>query len=117
MEENSHNKGSPGMASLRIVIIGGGFAGVKCAKILRRGLSHKGLDIVLFNRENHMVFQPLLAEVVGASINPDAIAAPLRQMLPGYTAEQRRFRKSPSRTALSNTRAMMVSCAKCTTTM
>ncbi len=83
MEENSHNKGSPGMASLRIVIIGGGFAGVKCAKTLRRGLSHKGLDIVLFNRENHMVFQPLLAEVVGASINPDAIAAPLRQMLSG----------------------------------
>jgi NADH:quinone reductase (non-electrogenic) len=71
------------MGSLRIVIIGGGFAGAKCAKKLRTKLSQKSFDIVLFNRENHMVFQPLLAEVVGASINPDAIAAPLRQMLPG----------------------------------
>jgi NADH dehydrogenase len=71
------------MASSRIVIVGGGFAGVKCAKTLRRSLPPGNYDIVLFNRENHLVFQPLLAEVAGASIDPDAIAAPLRQMLPG----------------------------------
>ncbi|MEE8301104.1 MAG: FAD-dependent oxidoreductase, partial [Candidatus Tectomicrobia bacterium] len=70
------------MASTRIVIIGGGFAGVKCAKTLHKKLAHDTYDIVLFNRENHMVFHPLLAEVAGASINPDAVAAPLRQMLP-----------------------------------
>jgi len=63
-----------------IVIIGGGFAGVKCAKTLSR----LGIDaeLVLFNRENHMVFQPLLADVAGSALNPRAVAAPLRQLLP-----------------------------------
>jgi NADH dehydrogenase len=71
------------MAKTRVVIVGGGFAGVKCAKILRKKLSCNRYKIVLFNHENHMVFHPLLAEVAGASINPEAVAAPLRQMLPG----------------------------------
>ncbi|MGH7496116.1 MAG: FAD-dependent oxidoreductase [bacterium] len=70
------------MASSSIVIIGGGFAGVKCAKILRSKLPRDKYEILIFNRENHMVFHPLLAEVAGASIDPDAVAAPLRQMLP-----------------------------------
>ncbi|ETW94592.1 MAG: hypothetical protein ETSY1_34180, partial [Candidatus Entotheonella factor] len=70
------------MAATRLVIVGGGFAGSTCAKTLRKHLSTKDCEIVLFNRENHMVFHPLLAEVAGASINPDAVAAPLRQMLP-----------------------------------
>jgi NADH:quinone reductase (non-electrogenic) len=67
----------------RVVIIGGGFGGVKCAKALRTELSTAECEIVLFNRENHMVFHPLLAEVAGASIEPDAVAAPLRQFLRG----------------------------------
>ena len=71
------------MSSLRIVIIGGGFAGVKCAKTLFNRLRGEEYQIVLFNSENYMVFQPLLAEVVGASINPDSVAVSLRQMLPG----------------------------------
>jgi NADH dehydrogenase len=65
----------------RVVIIGGGFAGVQCARRLRARLPADRLDLVVFNRENHMVFHPLLAEVAGASINPDAVAAPLRQVL------------------------------------
>lgn len=69
------------MRRKRIIIIGGGFAGIKCAKTLRKRLSAEEYEIVLFNRENHMVFQPLLAEVVGASLDPEAVAAPLRQML------------------------------------
>ncbi len=71
------------MPSKRIVIIGGGFSGVKCAKTLFNHLSRDEFEIVLFNSENYMVFQPLLAEVVGASINPDSVAVSLRQMLPG----------------------------------
>jgi len=67
----------------RIVIVGGGFGGVKCAKTLRRLMPAEVGEIVLFNRENHMVFHPLLPEVAGASLNPDAVAAPLRQMLKG----------------------------------
>jgi NADH:quinone reductase (non-electrogenic) len=66
----------------RVVIVGGGFAGVKCARVLRSRLPRARSEIVLFNHENHTVFHPLLAEVAGASLNPDAVAAPLRQMLP-----------------------------------
>src|SRR6201998_275801 len=67
---------------VRIVIVGGGFAAVQFAKTLRKKLRASECEIVVFNRENHMVFHPLLADVAGASINPDAAAAPLRQMLP-----------------------------------
>ncbi|MEE9394113.1 MAG: FAD-dependent oxidoreductase [Planctomycetota bacterium] len=70
------------MGTPRIIIIGGGFAGVKCAKILRKKLRDHEAEIVIFNRENHMVFHPMLAEVAGGSLNPDVVAAPLRQMLP-----------------------------------
>jgi len=65
----------------QIVIVGGGFGGVQCAKRLRHHLSEDDCAIVLFDYENHMVFHPLLAEVAGASIHPDAAAVPLRQML------------------------------------
>lgn len=68
---------------MRIVIIGGGFAGVKCARTLRKKLAPEAGEIVLFARENSMVFYPLLAEVAAATIGPDAVTAPLRQMLPG----------------------------------
>ena len=67
----------------RVVIVGGGFGGVTCARTLRRLMPAEACEIVLFNRENHMVFHPLLPEVAGASLNPDAVAAPLRQMLKG----------------------------------
>jgi NADH:ubiquinone reductase (H+-translocating) len=71
------------MNQTKIVIIGGGFAAAKCAKTLRKSLSHDEYPIVLFSSENHMVFHPLLADVAGASIHPDSAAATLRQMLPG----------------------------------
>lgn len=71
------------MPPVRIAIVGGGFAGVACARTLRGALRPDQADVVLFNRENHMVFHPLLADVAGGSINPDAVGAPLRQMLPG----------------------------------
>jgi NADH dehydrogenase len=70
-------------APKRVVIVGGGFGGVQCARTLRRRLTPGFCEIVLFNRENHMVFHPLLPEVAGASLNPDAVAAPLRQLLTG----------------------------------
>jgi NADH dehydrogenase len=71
------------MAQTRIVIVGGGFAGAKCAQILCQQLPRNRGEIILFNHENHLVFHPLLAEVVGASINPEAVVTPLRQLLPG----------------------------------
>src|SRR5436190_8216128 len=71
------------MSKKRIIIGGGGFGGVKCAETLRKHLSRESAEIVLFNSENHLVFSPLLAEVVGSSINPLDVVVPLRQLLPG----------------------------------
>lgn len=67
----------------RIIVVGGGFGGVKCARKLRAKLNVSDFQIVVFNRENHMVFHPLLAEVVSASVQPKDVGAPLRQLLHG----------------------------------
>ena len=68
---------------LRIIILGGGFAGVKCAKSLRRLFSTGEAEIVIFNQENHLVFSPLLADAVGSSLNPFDVVVPLRDLLRG----------------------------------
>ncbi|MGB9432769.1 MAG: FAD-dependent oxidoreductase [Candidatus Acidiferrum sp.] len=73
-----------------VVIVGGGFAAVEFAKTLCKKLSASECKILLYNRENHMVFHPLLADVAGASINLDAAVAPLRQMLPGVECRTER---------------------------
>jgi len=78
---------------MRVVIVGGGFAAVQFAKALRSKLRASECHILLFNRENHMVFHPLLADVAGASINVDAAAAPLRQMLPGVGCRTERVQR------------------------
>ena len=67
----------------RIIILGGGFGGVKCARTLRKLLSPDKHEILLFSKENHLVFHPLLAEVAGAGLQPKDVAAPLRQLLNG----------------------------------
>ena len=63
-----------------IVIIGGGFAGTTLARALERTLppSHR---VVLISEESYTTFNPMLAEVVGASVFPEHVVAPIRQML------------------------------------
>ena len=61
----------------RIVIVGGGFAGVAAARALR-GCN---AEIVLIDRRNHHIFQPLLYQVATAVLAPSTIAAPIRQLL------------------------------------
>ena len=61
-----------------VVIVGGGFAGVECARRLERLLA-SDWQIVLFNAENHTTFTPLLAEVVGSSISPLHVVWTIRQ--------------------------------------
>jgi NADH dehydrogenase len=61
----------------RVVIIGGGFGGLKTAKALRRA----PVDITLIDRRNHHLFQPLLYQVAGAALSPGDIAEPIRGIL------------------------------------
>lgn len=64
------------MSRPRIVIIGGGFAGLAAAKVLRRAEA----DVILFDRRNHHVFQPLLYQVATAGLSPSQIAVPIRNL-------------------------------------
>jgi NADH dehydrogenase len=66
------------MAGKRIVIVGGGFAGLNAAKGLRAAA---GVEIALVDRRNHHLFQPLLYQVAMAGLSPADIAAPIRSIL------------------------------------
>lgn len=63
-----------------LVIIGGGFAGSTLAKSLERALP-QDWDIYILSKTNFITYNPLLAEVVGASVLPAHVEAPLRLML------------------------------------
>ncbi len=67
--------------SRRIIIIGGGFAGASLARELGHRLP-QGWEVLLFSHENHFVFTPLLAEVVGAAIDPLHVVWAIREMAP-----------------------------------
>jgi NADH:ubiquinone reductase (H+-translocating) len=60
----------------RIVIVGGGFAGIAAAHALR----HADAEVLLIDRRNHHIFQPLLYQVATAVLSPAEIAAPIRQL-------------------------------------
>jgi NADH:ubiquinone reductase (H+-translocating) len=60
----------------RVVIIGGGFGGIAAAHALR----HSDAEVVLIDRRNHHIFQPLLYQVATAVLSPAEIAAPIRQL-------------------------------------
>ncbi len=60
----------------RVVIIGGGFAGIEIIK----KLAGKPVQTVLFDRHNYHTFQPLLYQVATAGLEPDSIAGPLRKL-------------------------------------
>jgi NADH dehydrogenase len=62
----------------RVVIVGGGFAGINCAKRLG---NHPEVEVLLVDRRNHHLFQPLLYQVAMAGLSPAEIAAPIRGML------------------------------------
>ena len=68
------------MNERRVIIVGGGFAGVTLAQHLERKLTPE-IEIVLISSENHMVFTPMLAEVVGRSISPLHMLVAGRQMV------------------------------------
>ncbi|HEV2485342.1 MAG TPA: NAD(P)/FAD-dependent oxidoreductase [Terracidiphilus sp.] len=61
----------------RVVIVGGGFAGIHAAK----GLAHLPVDVTVLDRRNHHLFQPLLYQVALAVLSPADIAQPIRTIL------------------------------------
>jgi NADH dehydrogenase len=60
----------------RVVIVGGGFGGLSAAKALQ-GVP---VDVVLVDRRNHHLFQPLLYQVATATLSPADIATPIRKI-------------------------------------
>jgi NADH:ubiquinone reductase (H+-translocating) len=63
----------------RVFIVGGGFAGIHAALALRKA----PVDIILVDRRNHHLFQPLLYQVATAALSPADIATPIRRILRG----------------------------------
>ena len=61
----------------RVLIVGGGYAGVETA----RGLA-KSADVTILSRENFLLFTPMLAEVAAGDIEPRHIVSPLRDLCP-----------------------------------
>ncbi|MFY8097309.1 MAG: NAD(P)/FAD-dependent oxidoreductase [Flavobacterium sp.] len=64
----------------RIVIIGGGFAGISIAKKLK----NKKYQVVLLDKHNYHTFQPLLYQVATGGLEPDSIAYPIRKVIQEY---------------------------------
>lgn len=63
----------------RFVIVGGGFAGVTLAQRLERSLPEQA-EIVVLSAENHLVFTPMLPEVVGRTVSPLHVVVAGRQL-------------------------------------
>src|SRR5258708_39025772 len=61
----------------RVVIVGGGFAGLGAARALRSA----PVDVTVVDRRNYHLFQPLLYQVATGSLSPGEVAAPLRGVL------------------------------------
>lgn len=73
MENDSRN------SQPRVVVIGGGFAGLNAAL----GLAKAPVQVTLLDRKNHHTFQPLLYQVALAALSPADIAAPIRKAVHG----------------------------------
>src|SRR5690349_7157207 len=67
----------PGASKPKVVVIGGGFAGLWAVRQLKRA----SVDITLIDRRNHHLFQPLLYQVATAGLAAPSIAAPLRHIV------------------------------------
>jgi NADH dehydrogenase len=67
---------------VRVVIVGGGFAGVYAARALEAALGdRRDVEIALVSRENHFVFQPILPEIISGTIGILDIVSPLRRLV------------------------------------
>ena len=67
----------------RVLVVGGGFAGLQCVK----RLSNSPVDVTLIDRKNYHLFQPLLYQVATAALEPADISGPFRQLLHSRNVE------------------------------
>jgi NADH dehydrogenase len=74
----------PRVGAHRVVVVGGGFAGIEAVK----GLRAAAVDVTLVDRHNYHLFQPLTYQVATGTLSPDEIAEPLRAIF----RRQRRVR-------------------------
>lgn len=77
---------SPARLEFEVAILGGGFAGVACGQRLAKELKRAGRqpdEAVIVSDQNYLVFQPMLAEVAGASIAPRHVINPIRRVCKG----------------------------------
>ena len=65
------------MVYTKVVIVGGGFGGITAAKALKE----QDLEILVIDKTNHHLFQPLLYQVATAALSSGTIAAPIREIL------------------------------------
>ena len=65
------------MSRQRVVVIGAGFAGLSAAK----SLAEAPVDVIVIDRHNYHLFQPLLYQVATAGLSPADIASPIRSVL------------------------------------
>ena len=66
----------------RVVVLGGGFAGVECVRQLQRGLrSNSTTDILLISEQNFLLFRPMLPQVASGTISTRNIVMPIRSIL------------------------------------
>ena len=65
----------------KILILGGGFGGVFCARRLEK-INKEFFDVELISNNNYFIFQPLLPEVASGAISAADAVTPIRQMLP-----------------------------------
>src|SRR6476619_8198255 len=70
------------MKKTKVVIAGGGFAGLYAAKYLDKRLARRpDIDVTLISRENFILFTPMLHEVAAGELSPSDIVNPLRRIL------------------------------------
>lgn len=69
------------MSEKTVVIVGAGFAGLSAAKVL---CENPNLKLIILDRQNHHLFQPLLYQVATAGLNAENIAAPIRHIFSKY---------------------------------
>jgi NADH dehydrogenase len=77
MDQEVHPMGDLPQPRPRVVIVGGGFAGIHAAT----GLARLAVDVTVVDRRNHHTFQPLLYQVALAVLSPADIAQPIRTIL------------------------------------